>query len=93
MSQLPSYLSVKAQLSADETKPPKLWTVADEEILLSAREARSDRPEVHYLLCDNDKGNFLPDLPPSLSFSPASAPSPPLGHPCHSHQLPHHRHR
>ena len=79
MSQLPSYLSVKAQLSADETKPPKLWTVADEEILLSAREARSDRPEVHYLLCDNDKGNFLPDLPPSLSFSPASAPSPPLG--------------
>jgi len=45
MSQLPSYLSVKAQLSADETTPPqkkKLSMVADEEILLSSWEVRSD---------------------------------------------------
>ena len=76
MSQLPSYLSVKAQLSADDTKPPKLWTVADEEILLSSREVRSDRPEVHYLLHDNNDKEETPQYLPSTS--PASAPLPPL---------------
>ena len=56
-------------------KPPKLWTVADEEILLSSREVRSDKPEVHYLLHDNDKEETPQYLPLT---SPASAPPPPL---------------
>ena len=65
---------VKAQSTTDIRKPPRTWSVTDDEVLLSNRESRSEKPEVHYLLAD-PKDDTLPFDKP---LSPPSAPLPPL---------------
>ena len=74
---------VKAQSTTDIRKPSRTWSVTDDEVLLSNRESRSGKPEVHYLLPDPKDGSgrnrrALRHLPFDQPLSPPSAPLPPL---------------
>jgi len=64
-------LPVKAYSASDSDKPPKYWSPEDSEVIVKNREARSQKPEVHYQISDHDTTLELPKSAeePDNSFS------------------------
>jgi len=70
-------LPVKGYSGSDSDKPPKYWLVQDSEVIVKNREARSQKPQVHYQIlspnftkCHDDTIELIkPAEEPDNSFS------------------------
>ena len=69
--------NIKAYSTSDLTKPHAKWPVNSEEVILSDRQSRSQKPEVYYTLSDSlNKTLPLQEAAAETAQLAASAPLP-----------------